>query len=428
MEQNPTYETLVQRVRELERESHKHRQTEEELKKSQEQLYQAQKMKSLGTLVAGVAHEINNPINSINLNALLLQKIWQDLMPILKEHATKEPLKKYGGLTYDFIKENLGQLLEDINLATNRIIKIVTDLKNFARQANVADKKPVNINEAVENALRLIQTTVKKSEVDLTIRLDNNLPLLTGNLPSLEQIILNLLLNALQAIDHSGGRVEIATGFDKQKKEIFITVSDNGQGIDPAIADRIFDPFVTDRKAAGGTGLGLSITYNLVNAHQGEISFETAPQKGTTFTISLPLTPKKKTPKILIVDDEKQIRNMLKIFFDSERHYQVEEASNGTEACVKLGTFRPDLLILDLQMPEMDGLEVCKVIKKEPYLSNMKVILLTGFPGHPKVKQVEAIGFTNIYGKPFNPDALMRTIDQLLKESEKTTAQKNSLT
>ena len=142
-------------------------------------------MKSLGTLVAGVAHEINNPINSINLNALLLQKIWQDLMPILKDYAANEPLKKYGGPTYDFIKENLGQLLEDINLATNRIIKIVTDLKNFARQANISDKKPININEAVENALRLIQTTVRKSEVDLAVSLNNNLPLLEGNLPSI---------------------------------------------------------------------------------------------------------------------------------------------------------------------------------------------------------------------------------------------------
>jgi signal transduction histidine kinase/ActR/RegA family two-component response regulator len=426
MERNATYKELIQRIRELEQESHKHKQIEEELKKSQEQLYQAQKMKSLGTLVAGVAHEINNPINSINLNALLLQKIWQDLMPILKDYAANEPLKKYGGLTYDFIKENLGQLLEDINLATNRIIKIVTDLKNFARQANIADKKPININEAVENALRLIQTTVRKSEVDLAVSLNNNLPLLEGNLPSIEQVILNLTLNALQSIDHSQGKVEITTGFDNQKEDLFITVSDNGQGIDLAIADRIFDPFVTNRQAEGGTGLGLSITYNLVNAHNGEITFETEKNKGTTFKISLPLKPKKKLPKILIVDDEKQIRDTLKKLFDTERHYQVEEAANGTEACVKLGTFRPDLLILDLQMPEMDGLEVCTVIKKEPDLAKMKVILLTGFPEHPKAKQVAAIGFTNIYAKPFNSDVLMRVIDQLLKENEKAIVQRSS--
>jgi PAS domain S-box-containing protein len=406
----------------------KRKQLEEDLKKSQEQLYQAQKMKSLGTLVAGVAHEINNPINSINLNTLLLQKIWHDFRPILKDYAVNEPLKKYGGLTYNFIKENLGQLLNDINLEANRIIKIVADLKNFARQTNIADKKPININEAVENALRLIQTTVKKSGVDLAVSLENNPPLFEGNLPCIEQVILNLTLNALQAINHSRGKIEIATGFDKQKEELFITVSDNGQGIDPAIADRIFDPFVTNRQAEGGTGIGLSITYNLVNAHNGKITFETEKGKGTTFKISLPLHPKKKLPKILIVDDDKPIRDLLKSLFDSDtkRHFQVQEAANGTEACVKLGTFRPDLLILDLLMPEMDGLEVCRVILKQPELANMKVLLLTGFPDHPKTKQVAAIGFTNIYAKPFNPGEFMRVIDHLLKENDNAMMPRNS--
>ena len=215
------------------------------------------------------------------------------------------------------------------------------------------------------------------------------------------------------------GKLKLQRALITKRRNLFITVSDNGQGIDLAIADRIFDPFVTNRQAEGGTGLGLSITYNLVNAHNGEITFETTKGKGTTFKISLPLNPKKKLPKILIVDDEKPIRDALKNLFDTERHYQVEEAANGTEACVKLGTFRPTSLSSILQMPELDGLEVCTVIKKEPDLAKMKVILLTGFPEHPKAKQVAAIGFTNIYAKPYCSDVLMRVVDQLLKENEK---------
>jgi CheY-like chemotaxis protein len=244
----------------------------------------------------------------------------------------------------------------------------------------------------------------------------------------MEQIILNLTLNALQAIYHSHGKIEIATGFDKQKEELFITVSDNGHGIDPAIADRIFDPFVTNRQAEGGTGLGLSITYNLVNAHNGKITFETAKGKGTTFKISLPLSPNKKLSKILIVVDDKKIRDLLKNLFDfgTKRHFQVQEAANGTEACIKLGTFRPDLLILDLLMPEMDGLEVCRVIKKQPELANMKVIVLTGFPEHPKAEQVAVIGFTNICVKPFKPEELMRLIDRLLKVNDNVMMARNS--
>jgi PAS domain S-box-containing protein len=404
------------------------KQMEEGLKKGQEQLYQAQKMKSLETLVAGVAHEINNPINSINLNARLLENIWEDFMPVLKNYAANKPLKKYEGLPYDFIKENLGQILKDINLAANRIIKIVTDLKNFAHPSDITDKKPINLNNAVKNALRLIQSTVKESGVHLALSLENNLPLFDGNYPSMEQIILNLTLNALQAIYHSHGKIEIATGFDKQKEELFITVSDNGHGIDPAIADRIFDPFVTNRQAEGGTGLGLSITYNLVNAHNGKITFETAKGKGTTFKISLPLSPNKKLSKILIVVDDKKIRDLLKNLFDfgTKRHFQVQEAANGTEACIKLGTFRPDLLILDLLMPEMDGLEVCRVIKKQPELANMKVIVLTGFPEHPKAEQVAVIGFTNICVKPFKPEELMRLIDRLLKVNDNVMMARNS--
>jgi C4-dicarboxylate-specific signal transduction histidine kinase len=263
-------------------------QAEEALKESQEQLYQAQKMETLGVLIAGVAHEINNPTNLIMLNVRLLQKIWQDVQPILKERAKREPERKYGGLKYDFLDENIGQLLSDMEMGGNRIARCVADLKDFARNSEVTEKQPISVNTAVENALRLAQTTIRKSKVDLKLALEHDLPLIDGNLQSIEQILLNILVNAVQAIDHDQGRIQVISGFEKETGRVFLSVSDNGHGIDPAISDRIYEPFVTNKQTEGGLGLGLSITKNLTEVHGGEISFNSQKGEGTTFSVFLP--------------------------------------------------------------------------------------------------------------------------------------------
>ena len=382
-------------------------QAEEALKNSQEKLYQAQKMDTLGTLVAGMAHEINNPINLIMYNISLFQKVWHDCLPVLNQYGSKEPGKKYGGLTYDFLEENSDRLLSDMDMAASRVAKIVSDLKNFARQSNVVDKSSMQINTAVENALRLAQTSLRKSGVELKIDLASDLPLLKGNLQNIEQIILNLVINAVQAIDHDQGVVRIATGFQNKDRRIFVSITDNGCGVAPDISDKLFDPFVTDKQAEGGTGLGLSVTYSLVNAHDGEIVFQSQKGEGTTFTVFFPTVGKEATARILIVDDDKAIRDMLTKALTEAGPYLVDEASNGIEACIKLGTYRPDLLILDMFMPEMDGLEVCRTIKSETEFSDMNVIITTGFPDHQKLKEVVALGFDRIHYKPFDlPDFL----------------------
>jgi len=386
------------------------------LDESLQQLQQAQKMETLGTLVAGVAHEINNPLNLIMYNIPLLKKIWVDLLPILIEQKKIDPEQKFGGLAYDFLEENLVQLVADMELAAHRVAKTVSDLKNYSKQSNVAEKAPMQVNNAVNNAMRLAKTTLRKSSVHVSLKLEDDLPDIEGNLQSIEQIILNIIINAVQAIDHKCGKINIKTGYQVKDGRVYIKISDNGKGISPAMADKIFLPFVTDKQNEGGTGLGLSVTYTLVKAHQGEITFETRAGQGTSFTVFLPTLLNREAARILVVDDDISIRKMLIEVLTFNHQYLVEEASNGIEASIKLGTYRPDLLILDIFMPEMDGLEVCRSIRSEPKLSDMKVIITTGYPDHPKLDEVVELGFNNIFSKPFELLHFAKDIEKILAE------------
>jgi len=402
---------LRQRLEELEAQRrHDHQALEE----SQQQLQQAQKMETLGTLVAGVAHEINNPLNLIIYNIPLLKKIWLDFLPLLVEHKKLAPEQKFGGFDYAFLEDNLDQLVSDMELAAHRVAKTVSDLKNFSKQSNVAEKAPMPINRAVNNAMRLAKTILRKSSVKVDLNLEDDLPPINGNLQSIEQIILNILINAVQAIDHKHGAIEVTTGLQVKDGRVFINVKDNGKGISTAIADKIFLPFVTDKQNEGGTGLGLSVSYTLVKAHQGEISFDTQSGRGTSFTVYLPTLLNREAARILVVDDDASIRGLLIEALTFNHQFLVEEASNGIEASIKLGTYRPDLLILDIFMPEMDGLEVCRSIRSEPKLSDMKVMITTGYPEHPKLHEVVELGFNHIFSKPFDLMEFVKEIETIL--------------
>lgn len=254
---------------------------------SREQLNQAQKMGALGVLLAGVAHEINNPISQIMFNTPLLQRIWRDLEPEIASVTLEGPEKTYGGLTADFLRENIPQLLANMETAASRIAEFVSDLKQFSRYSAVNEKRPVQLNTAVTNAVRLVQSTLKKAGADLSLDLEEHLPLMEGNLQKLEQISLNLLINAVQAMEGRAGSIQVRTWTDSEGG-LELSVSDTGKGIPEEIAGHVFDPFVTDRQGQGGTGLGLSVTQSLVKAHGGEIRFDTRKGEGTTFYVSFP--------------------------------------------------------------------------------------------------------------------------------------------
>jgi PAS domain S-box-containing protein len=380
------------------------------------QIQQGQKMEALGILVAGVAHEINNPINTIMNNAPLLHKVWHDLQPLVEERAKKEPGSRYGGLTSDFLQENLDQLVSDIDMAANRVASIVKGLKDFSRKTEPLEKQQVNINTAVENVIRLASTTLRKSGIKMEFNLEPDLPLIRANLQNLEQIILNLALNAVQAIDHDHGHIKIATTHNKKQGIVVLFIEDNGKGIDPSFSDKIFDPFFTGYQMTGGTGLGLAITQNLVSANDGEITFKSRTRKGTTFQVSFPVGFKRAPFTILLVDDDESMLKMMNKALTKDRPYTVELASNGIEALIRIGTYSPDLLILDVFMPQMDGVEVCRVIQKHSELSTMNVIILTAYPGHDKVQQIAEMGFTKVLAKPFDLQDFMKEVDGVLMD------------
>ena len=378
------------------------------------QLRQAEKMRTLGTLVAGVAHEINNPINLAMYNISILEKIWHDFLPVLAADAQKHPQRKYGGLRFDYLKANLKQLLDDTDLAVHRVADIVRDLKNYSRLSDVSEVRIMQVNKAVENALRLGRAAIKKFGVVVETRLEPDLPMMEGNPQSIEQVILNLIINAAQATEQGRGQVTITTGFQNQGGQLFIEVADNGHGIDPNIEENIFQPFVTTKQQQGGTGLGLSVTYTMVRGHGGQIRAANRRGGGSRFTVTLPALVR--PLKFLITDDDQTFRSLFEQVLSNHYPCEIEHAANGVQACINLGSFMPDILVLDMFMPEMDGLEVCRSIKRTPALASVKVLITTGFPDHPKIQKAQDMGFGVIHNKATGLRGFLEALDQVLSQ------------
>lgn len=259
-------------------------------KQIEEQLIQSYKLASLGKLTAGVAHEINNPNTFIRGNINIIDEAFKDILPILDKVYAEDPGLKIARLNYDLFRENVSILLEDMMGGANRIKKIVDGLRNFARKDEGLLTDAVDINYLVENHTRITQKEVRK-HAQLKVKMGKDIPVFKGNIQKLEQVFLNLMINAAQAIEHHHGLIELETAYDKEKNKVIIRLSDNGKGIDDKTRKHIFDPFFTTKRDKGGTGLGLSISYGIIKEHNGRIEVESEVGKGTTFTIALPVVP-----------------------------------------------------------------------------------------------------------------------------------------
>jgi signal transduction histidine kinase len=264
---------------------------EQQARRQQEQLFQTAKLASVGTLVSGVAHEINNPITTVMLNVPVFKKLWSAVTPIIDEHYRSHPDLRVGNMTYAQLRERMPLLISHIEEGVQRVKNIVGDLKEFARPAPPEMSDQIDLNLAVQKAVGLVANLIKKSTHHFSSDYQDNLPALTGNLQRIEQVIINLLVNACQALPDSSRAIAVTTGVDLGAGLAWVVIQDEGVGINPALLERIADPFFTTKRENGGTGLGLAISDKIVRDHRGSLHFESAVGQGTTVRLSLPLTP-----------------------------------------------------------------------------------------------------------------------------------------
>ncbi len=240
----------------------------EELAHREEQIIQSKKLASLGILTAGVAHEITNPLNNISMIA----QTYDELYPHLSE-------------------EERTSMMQKVDAETERIRKIVKNLLDFSKPKD-ANPRDADINAVVQKTLTLVQNMIDVQNIETTVKLGEGLPRLFIDEHQVQQVLVNLVTNAVQAMT-AGGRLFIASRLGKGGESVEITVKDTGKGIAPEFLPHIFDPFFST-KGEGGTGLGLSVSYGIIKNHQGEIRVESKVGVGTTFTVELPVHHRRK--------------------------------------------------------------------------------------------------------------------------------------
>jgi PAS domain S-box-containing protein len=254
-------------------------------KNMERQLLQADKLASLGQLVSGIAHEINNPNTFIRGNIHIIQEAMGDIFPILDKHAKTHQGFKIARLNYDIFRKHIPVLIDDMVGGSDRIKGIVEGLRKFARRDEGLLNENVNINVITEACLRLADNQVRRN-ADVKVKLAPDLPTVVGNSQKLQQVIVNILINASQAIEKSRGTIYVTSSFDN--KEVALQIKDDGKGMDEKTLSQIFDPFFTTKRHHGGTGLGLSIAYGIIKEHKGMIEVESKVGAGTTFSIHIP--------------------------------------------------------------------------------------------------------------------------------------------
>ncbi len=271
----------------------RYRKKHDELRKTQEQVIQQEKLASIGQLAAGVAHEINNPIGFVTSNLHSLHKYAKRLTDLINKqdellagHQDEEKRKSAKQLRkdakLDFIIEDISELIAESLSGTDRMKKIVQDLKSFSRvDDNITQE--CDINNCLESAVNIAWNELKyKTTVTKDLK---PLPIISGYPQKLSQVFVNLLVNAAHAIEKKG---EVIIKSWQQDRQIYVAISDTGCGIPPENIKQIFDPFFTTKEVGKGTGLGMSIASGIIEKHGGKISVQSEVGKGTTFTIGLP--------------------------------------------------------------------------------------------------------------------------------------------
>jgi hypothetical protein len=263
---------------------------EEEARHQQAQLIHANRMASLGTIVSGVAHEVNNPNNLVMFNAPMILTAWDDALPVLDAFFRENGDFSLGGLPYSEMREVVPRLATGISDASSRIKAIVWNLKDFARQDTSRGLAPVRVNDAVRMAVTILNHEILRATHRFEVAYGEDLPPVMGSERKLEQVVVNLLTNALQALPSSRNRIRVSTRLVPETGEVEVCVADEGAGMSPEVLERIKEPFFSTHLDSGGLGLGVSICRSIVQEHRGTLEFESEVGKGTRAVIRLPAT------------------------------------------------------------------------------------------------------------------------------------------
>jgi|GEM_PF-1528994 len=391
-------EAVERRARELDAAYKKQSETEE-------QFHRAQKMEAIGRLTGGVAHDFNN------LLTVVLGYV---------EVLISKPEK--------FPSEVMNKLLA-IQKASNSAAKLTGQLLSFSRQ-QITRPEIFDLN-AVINETREMLARIIGEDIALSLELEPEPSLIRADKSQIEQVLMNLVVNARDAIDGKGGKVVLETSLENgngRERRVILSVKDTGKGMSQDVKERIFEPFFTTKEVGKGTGLGLSTVYGIVAKHNGRIVVDSEVDEGTTFKLSFPLVSKGAVARsdvsspevesalgketIMLVEDEEAVRSLASSVL-KEAGYVVLEAPNGVEALKVLSTKKPkiDLLLTDVIMPRMGGKELARgVLERSPMTP---VVFMSGYTGQDPLMD-EREDQSSFLQKPFLATELLRKVRDAL--------------
>lgn len=370
----------------------------------QQELSLTSRLASIGEVAAGIAHEINNPLTGVIAFAQMLMQM--------------------------DIPQNMKEGVEVIHDGASRVVDIVGKLLTFARRGRKS-KEFTDIGDILTNTLAIRSYEMRNNNVEVVTTLIDNLPRTMVNVGQLQQVFLNIIVNAEQAMTAASGRGVISVRTETVNDLIRVSIADDGPGIAEDVIDKLFDPFFTTKTETGGTGLGLSISFGIIKEHGGRIYARSVPGSGATFVIELPivetgrkadepsLVPEKEpatvaSARILVVDDEPHICRALDRLLSREGH-RVDTTGSARTALQKLTEADYDLILLDLRMPEMTGIEFYEQLKKVAPALRERTICVTGDVISARNRAFLSETGIPCVAKPFGIDELMSQVKQILE-------------
>lgn len=377
---------------------------EDEVALQREALHQAVKMSALGSLLANVAHELNNPLSILLGHAIMLQ---EEIEP----------------------GTEVAEMVGRVHAAAERCARIVKTFLDMARQ-RPSQRSEVQLNQLIRDTVELMVYGLRSSDIAVRLELDPDLPILAADGDQLGQVLVNLIVNAQQAM-HGQLRhrlLRITTHTGASGGMVQLEVADSGPGIPPEIVRRMFEPFFTTKAPGSGTGLGMSVCRSIVEAHQGTIGAATSPAGGALIIVELPVRPcnpstetRAETPAaasfaVLVVDDEPEIAAMLGRLLNRLGH-SVDVALDGHAALARIEGRHYDVIISDIRMPGLDGPSLWRRIAVDQPRLARRVLFITGDTLSGPASAFLAESGAPCVEKPFRPAQIQAAIESLLAGS-----------